>query len=271
MYLHDHIRSEISHGRYVGMVTLDVQKAFDSVDHDMLCEKIRLAGIDSEWFMSYLHSRKQVVQVNNNTSTEQIIKTGVPQGSILGPWCYLIYSNDIETSVNCKLLMYADDTVLLVSDSNMETIGNELSREVENCYQWMTNNKLSMHMGKTEVIIFSSKRKKSLVKNFQINCHDSVIKSSDRIKYLGLHLDQNLTGEHTVSSIISKCTSKLKFMYCHSKALNQRARKNLASVLIQCHFDYSASAWYMSVCTTLKNKLQIAQIMVMPCGGGTVP
>ena len=109
MYLYDHIRSEITCGKYVGMVTLYVQTAFDRDNHEMLCEKINMAGIKSEL---NLNSRKQVAQVNGVTSSEQVIHTGVPQWSILGPWCYLIYINDIVTSVNCKLLMYmyADDT-----------------------------------------------------------------------------------------------------------------------------------------------------------------
>ena len=132
-----------------------------------------------------------MVQVNGVTSSEQVIQTGVPQGVILGPWCYLIYSNDIATYANCKLHIYADDNVLLVGDSNIDNIRNQSSKEVANCYQWMTNNKLSMHMGKTDVIVFSSRRKQHLLKNFHFNkCQDNVIKSSDKIKYLGLHLEQ---------------------------------------------------------------------------------
>ena len=99
--------------------------------------------------------------------------------------------------------------------SNIDNIRNQLSREVANCYQWMTNNKLSMHMGKTEVIVFSSRRKQHLLKNVHIKCQDNVIKSSDKVKYLGLHLEQSLAGDHTVNSIIGKCASKLKFMYRH--------------------------------------------------------
>ena len=151
-------------------------------------------------------------------------------------------------------------TLLLVSDSNIDNIRNQLSKEVANCYQWMTNNKLSMHMGKTKLIVFSSRRRQYLSTNFHIKCQDNVIKSSDKIKYLGLYLEQSLAGDHTVNSIIGKCALiGLKFMYRHSKALNERSRKLLASALIRCHFDYSACAWYEGVTTKLKTRLQIAQ------------
>ena len=77
-----------------------------------------------------------------------------------------MYSNDIASSVSCKLLMYADDTVLLVSDKNINTVSVQLGNEVTNSYNWLLNNKLAMHMGKTECIVFSSKKKKHLTKDF---------------------------------------------------------------------------------------------------------
>ena len=238
IHLHDYIRREISHGFFVGMVMLDVQKAFDSVNHDMLCEKIRLAGMDPEWFRSYLHGRTQQVYVDNNMSSEQTIKTGVPQGSILGPWCYLIYSNDMASCVTCQLIMYADDTILLVSDRNLKNVAQNLSTELSRCSHWLTNNGLSMHMGKTEAIVLSSRRKKHLTKNFVIQSNGHDIHPSDEVKYLGLKIDKTLSGEATVNSILSKCTGRLKFLYRQGSALNQASRKVLASALIQCHFDY---------------------------------
>ena len=258
-YLHDHIRNEISHGKFVGMALLDVQKAFDNVNHNMLCEKNRLAGIDPEWFRSYLKDRKQTVLVNNNFSTEQTIKSGVPQGSILGPWCYLIYLNDLSMCTSCKVIIYADDTILLVSNRDLNIVSQELSKEISNCFHWLTNNLLSMHMGKTEAIVFSSKRKQHLTNTFTISCNGQTIKASPEVKYLGLKLDKSLTGTSIVNSIVAKCTSRLKFMYRHSSVLNHKSRKLLVSALIQSHFDYGVSAWYSATTKQCKRKLQVAQ------------
>lgn len=159
--------------------------------------------------------------------------------------------------------MYADDTILLVSDCNIDTISTKLGIEVANCYHWLTNNCLSMHMGKTEAVVLSSKRKKHLIKNFVIKCQGYDIKPSDTVKYLGLHIDQFLSGELTVNSIVSKCTLRLKFMFRYSKALNEKSRKLLASAIIQCYFDYASSAWYPSLTNVLKQKLKVAQNKVV--------
>lgn len=258
-HLHDHIRNEISHGMFVGMALLDVQKAFDSVNHRMLCEKIRLVGIDPEWFKSYLVNRKQIVSVNNNYSTEKTINAGVPQGSILGPWCYLIYANDLPSCTSCKVIIYADDTILLVSNRDLSIVSQVLSAEISNCFHWLTNNLLSMHMGKTETIVFSSKRKQHLTKGFSISCNGQTIKASTEVKYLGLKLDKSLSGTSIVNSIVSKCTARLKFLYRHSSVLNQKCRKLLVSALVQSHFDYGTSAWYWATTKQCKRKLQVAQ------------
>jgi len=164
VHLHDYIRSNISRGKFVGMLLLDVQKAFDSVDHVMLCEKIAVAGIDSTWFRSYLTNRKQTVAVSNCQSSARTILSGVPQGSILGPWAYLIYCNDMSTCISCKLLLYADDAILLFSHKNIKVVTDQLSEEVSNCFHWLVNNKLSMHMGKTEAMILCSKCRKHQLK-----------------------------------------------------------------------------------------------------------
>jgi len=241
------------------MMLLDVQKAFDSVNHRMLCEKIRLAGIDESWFKSYLEGRKQIVFVNNCTSTEKTITCGVPQGSLLGPWCYLLYCNDIASCVSCTLILYADDTVLLVSHRDIDAVSSLLSAAAGKCFHWLVNNCLSMHMGKTEVIVFSSKRKRSRTRNFVVNLQDHVIKPMQEVKYLGLKMDNTLSGETVVKDILAKCNNRLKFLYRHKDCLNRKMRKLLSLALIQCYFDYAISSWFMGLTKASKGKLQVAQ------------
>ena len=263
IHLHDYIRREIEKGNYVGMVMLDVQKAFDSVDHNMLCEKIRLLGIEPEWFKSYLSNRKQRVLVNGVYSSDQIIKCGVPQGSILGPWCYLVYCNDMTTCTKSKMIMYADDTILLVSQKNLNHVSEHLSTEMKNCFHWLVNNRLSMHKGKTEALILSSKRKRHLTKNFHIKLDEHTIKPSEAVKYLGLTINSTLSGEEIVASIVSKSVARLKFLYRQSKALDRKTRTLLCKALIMCHFDYAIAAWHQALSKGLKTKLQVAQNKVV--------
>jgi hypothetical protein len=263
IYLHDYIRSQISRGNFVGLLMLDVQKAFDSVNHRMLCEKIKLAGIDNTWFQSYLEGRKQVVCINNCTSGQKQIICGVPQGSILGPWCYLMFCNDMKTCVSCKLILYADDAILLSSNCDVNKVTSELSKEVSNCHHWLTNNNLAMHMGKTEATILCSKRKRGLLRNIVINCEGHPIRPSDEVKYLGLQIDNTLSGESTVSQIVSKVSAKLKFLWRNADVLDFQARRILVFALIQSHFDYAVSAWYWGLTKGAQKKLKILQNKVV--------
>ena len=262
IYLLDLIRSEISNGNVVGVIVLDVQKAFDSVDHSHLVEKIKLAGLDPAWFASYLENRKQIVFVNGFPSGEEQIKAGVPQGSILGPWFYLLYSNDIPTCINStktKMLLYADDTILISSNRAVQNVIQELESALSQCHHWFNNNKLVMHSGKTESILITSKRKQHLQKEFVINYAGQVIKPSDMVKYLGLKIDSTLSGDKIVDSILTKCHSRLKFLYRYKDILSVKTKKVLTSALIQSHFDYASTAWYSALTKHLKSKLQVAQ------------
>ena len=108
-------------------------------------------------------------------------------------------------------------------------------------------------------MIFGTKNKLKNVESFKVKCDDDEIKNVNCIKYLGLQIDNNLSGENAVKNILNKANSRLKFLYRHREMLNLSTRKTLSSALIQCHFDYSCSAWYPSINKTLRDKLQIAQ------------
>ena len=179
IHLQDHIRGQIASGKYTGMILLDIQKTFDSVDHQILCKKLLALGIQSTaWFNSYLSDRKQLVNINGTESDPLLITYGVPQGSILGPLLFLCYVNDMPNSVDCLMLQYADDSALICSDKDPEKIGRILRTNLESCNKWLIENGLSLHMGKTELILFGTKRKLSVHNEFSIVMSDGhVIKS----------------------------------------------------------------------------------------------
>ena len=118
LYLTDHIKQEVDASKYCGMVMLDLQKAFDTVNHSILLDKLKAIGFDktaTSWMQSYLEGRKQVVEVNGTLSPPLPVSCGVPQGSILGPLLFLIYVNDMSSACDCELFLFADDSALLVS------------------------------------------------------------------------------------------------------------------------------------------------------------
>jgi hypothetical protein len=264
IHLTDHVRTHISEGNYTGMVMLDLQKAFDTVNHDILCNKLRVMGVESiDWFRSYLSDRRQVVCVNKTSSNPMSITCGVPQGSILGPLLFLCYINDMPISVNCKLLLYADDSALLVDGKDPVEIAAKLSKELESCQQWLIDNKLSLHLGKTEAILFGSNRKLKKHNDFNVMCNNEPIKSTQSVKYLGITLDKCLSGETIANNVIKKAGARLGFLYRQAHFLDQKTRKTLVTALIQCYFDYSCSSWFSGISKKLQNKLQVTQNKVV--------
>ena len=157
----------------------------------------------------------------------------------------------MPTSIKCKLLLYADDSALLISGQDPESIATQLSQELKSCYDWLVDNKLSLHLGKTESILFSTKRKSKLNNNFRVFFNATPITKVNSVKYLGVNLDSTLSGESIVSTITKKATSRLKFLYRYNSILKEQSKKILCSALIQSHLDYCCSSW----CTSL-NKLQ---------------
>ncbi len=88
-------------GKYTSIALLDLQKAFDTIDHDILCEKLRAMGVESvEWFCSYLSGRSQIVKIDEHCSETRNVLCGVPQGSILGPLLFLCYVNNMKITVS---------------------------------------------------------------------------------------------------------------------------------------------------------------------------
>ena len=139
------MKKEIGKGKFVGMVLIDLQKAFDTVDHGILIEKLRAMGVDNiDWFRSYLSDRRQCVDIAGNMSDFLPISCGVPQGSILGPLLFLVYINDMSLSLNCMLSLYADDSALLFSHRDSSVIAERLSMALGACKKWLVDNFPSM-------------------------------------------------------------------------------------------------------------------------------
>ena len=161
IHLSDYILINQDKDEYAGMVVIDLQKAFDTVNHTILLIKLQALGLDQvaiKWFASYLEDRQQIVQIGDTHSDSCSIKCGVPQGSILGSLLVLIYVNDMRAAVSCKLLLYADDSASLTSGKDVSEIG-VLSRELESLSEWLEENRLSLHLGKTQSILFGSKKR----------------------------------------------------------------------------------------------------------------
>ena len=164
-FVSDFILEEVAKKNYVGAVLIDLKKAFDTVDHTILLKKLFCYGIRDvpfEWFESYLCGRKQCsVLGDSKSSFLDEGKYGVPQGSVLGPFLFLLYINSIFDSIQSKTFcyLYADDTVIIQSAKDPESLKQGLEMQLEYLSAWFFCNKLSVNTSKTELIIFGRKQK----------------------------------------------------------------------------------------------------------------
>ena len=155
------------------MILIDQRKAFDTINHKTLFDKLLPIGFSKNKISLYeyhLAGRHFTIEVGNRVSKFANISCGVPQGSVLGPLLFLIYVKDMSQAVECELCLYADDSGLLFQHINVTEIKKQLTKDFSNICDWFVDNKLSIHFGedKTKLILFSSKSNLKLVEKLDI-------------------------------------------------------------------------------------------------------
>ena len=260
--LSDRIKFSMDKGLYTGMVMIDLQKAFDTVNHAIMSDKLGAVGCDDgsvNWFNSYLSNISQFIDIKGTLSDRGEVTCGVPQGSILGPLLFLIYVNDMESAVDCDLLLYADNSALLIRGKNIIDIERKLSKELAKLNVWLIDNKLSLHLGETESLLFGSTRKLKQHKFLRISCNGIKVGGKEVVTYLGGQLDQDLSGKSMAQKIIHKANASLKFLYRKKMFLNQYCRKTVCMAMIQTRIDYASNLYYHGLPKFLQNRLQVVQ------------
>ena len=263
-YLTDRVRNGFEKGSLTGMILIDLQKAFDTIDHKILTEKMSCLGFAEStirWYKSYLTNRCFIVNVGNDFSSPGKLLCGVPQGSILGPLLFLLYVNDMPQAVNSDLLLYADDTCLIYTGKDINTIEEQLNTDFSSLCDWFVDNKLSVHFGeeKTKSILFGTKRQLKNQRDLDLRYGDIEIKQHSKVTYLGCILDNDLSGESMATKVLRLVNNRLKFLYRKQKFLTLSLRRLLCNALIQPHYDYACSAWYPSLNKRLSKKIQTSQ------------
>ena len=144
----------IDRGEYTAALFIDLKKAFDTVDHEILLAKLNFYGLEGKelnWFKSYLENRRQYCEVNGKVSKTEVVNCGVPQGSYLGPLLFLVYINDLPNCLEkSNVSMYADDTCLYYSFDSVDAMNQAI---------WLEEKKLSLNIAKTEAMIIGSNKK----------------------------------------------------------------------------------------------------------------
>lgn len=265
----NHVYKEIDKGLIVGMASLDLSKAFDSISHSHLLQKLTDIGLGPstvKWTKSYLANRTQKTKFTSITSETETVTSGVPQGSILGPVLFIIFSNDLITAFNegTHVVSYADDTQLLETGKTPEEVKAKLERTIDIAQNWYQKNSLMSNPSKTEIIIFRTKKGKK--HNIKIKVKEEgkevELKPAECIKVLGVHVDENLAFDKHIKHVQGKATAATKNLYRIKDLLPRKSKMVLYDSLIASHFNYADVIW--GGCTEKnKSKLQTTQNFAM--------
>ena len=244
-------------------VFLDIKKAFDTIDHSILLEKLRYYGImggELDFFRSYLRNHKQCCNVSGQLSSVKHIKYGVPQGCILGPLLFILYMNDLPCCVeNGYITMYADDTSLSNSVKTCEDIDEKVIQNMLKISDWLKANKLGLNVIKTEFMLLgSSQRILKFGSLIAIRVDNNLIRRTSFVKYLGVIIDETLSWDMQIDSISKKVRKNIGVIKHVRDSVPKESLTLLYKTLVEPYFRYCSSAW--GKCgTSLIDKLQTLQ------------
>ena len=240
---------------------LDLSKAFDSLQHNILIRKLEhygIRGISLNWFISYLSDRTQYVNIQDINSHSEMINCGVPQGSVLGPLLFLIYMNDISNSSNLgEFVLYADDTNVIYSHKDLDSLLHIASTEIEKVSSWFKANKLSMNADKTKLIIFKSKKTLSIDPKLKVKIDGQDVYNTQSVKFLGVLIEPNLSWEIHTSAKANRMSQALAVLSKLKNILSKRAMLLIYHSLIETHITYSIMAFGNAAKKALKRIVQI--------------
>ena len=195
-------------------IFIDFQKAFDTVRHDILLQKLHyygIRGVIHDWFTDYLSNRTQSTNILDHYSTPRKICYGIPQGSVLGPILFLIYINDLpHVFKNFQTILFADDSTLYLSGNDPTALIYEANAELDNFYKWCVSNRLTVNENKTYFMLFTNKPKTTLPPLFY---NFSIVKNTSQHTLLGITFDDSLTFKPHITNISLKLSRIVSLLY----------------------------------------------------------
>ena len=260
------IQINMNQGLFSCGVFIDLKKAFDTVDHNILLDKLNhygFRGIINDWFSSYLNNRMQSTQIGPYISNKANVSYGIPQGSVLGPLLFLLYVNDIHQCSNkLKFYLFADYTNILYADKNLKSLENIVNIELQNLHEWLT-----LNTTKTNFVIFHPYQKKvtyqpSLYMFDNEKIGNVTLESKNYIKYLGVLIDKNLTWKYHIDAITAKISKTVGLISKLRHSIPRHILLYIYQTLIHPHLNYGLAARGQASKTSL-NKILILQKKVL--------
>ena len=249
-----YLMDSVDKGNIGCLTTADTSKAFDSVQHPRLLEKLAWYGIQDHWFSNWLENRYQKTRGGEKSLA---ITHGVVQGSLLGPILFLIFTNDLPSYLeDSKIVMYADDVQFLHQGKAQHILDlqSRVELTVNAAHRWFIANSLKINPAKTDLVLVKSK-KRHLSHDFRVKFNEAKIHPSPSAKVLGVTVDSNLTFEAHISSVIRRCYATMGGLAKLARSLPEEVKKMIIEALVFPHLAYCTTVW-AGCGTTQRHRIQ---------------
>ena len=248
-------KKNLDNKKIVGAVFMDLSKAFDCIPHDLLIAKMDAYGFSEDFLTflySYLKRRKQSVNISNVHSIFQILLSGVPQGSILGPLLFNVFINDLFHFINdADLLNFADDNTITAFSDSLENLIYKLEKESTNAIDWFRSNEMIVNPDKFQSIIVNNG--KNTTNSYKLRFDKKTIESENSINVLGIEIDNKLNFDNHTTTLCKKAGGQLNALARISKYIGFHEMKVLLDSFIFSNFNYCPLVWHFcSVASTRK-------------------
>ena len=232
----------VDNGKQTDILIMDFSKAFDKVNHTLLLHKLRYYGINEQvitWLGNLLEDRRQSVVLEGERSEPLEVKSGVPQGSVIGPCLFLFYINDIPVGIDSTVRLFADDTIMYLTISSMSD-AQKLQNDLDKLASWENKWDMSFHPQKCNVLSITNNR--SII-HYPYILHGNLLEHVDKAKYLGVTLQSNFKWDAHINNITNKAYSTLGFLRRNLKINSPKIKQQAYFSLVRPSLEYACAVW----------------------------